>query len=141
MTPQEELKTINDAIALATARKAELENELDNPKYPDGTPGYLWDGTEYKSSLVSLINTVDTDNPYSGTAISDEYRYSSYKNFAPIETAILGMKYRHEAGKQENLSRKDHILKICDDGREASGIVEMLDWSTPFDYYIIKRYK
>ncbi len=135
-----EVQALKDAIKLAEKRLAEIEK----PRYPDGTPGYLWDDIDHKDLLVSLINTVDTKNPYSGTVMNGEYKYSSYKNFTPLETCIMGMRYENTG--EYPWHDKDLVLVVFNSGNEASGDAGRYTFdidessSSIKYYYIIKRF-
>ncbi len=139
-----EVQTLKDAIKLAEKRLAEIEK----PRYPDGTLGYLWDGIAHKNKLASLINTVDTDNPYSGTTIDGGYKYFSYKNFTPLETAILGMRYENTGVYPGH--GKDLVMVIFNTGIEGAGTAGGFLWASRKHetsdlcikyYYIIKRFE
>ncbi len=136
-----EVQTLKDAIKLAEKRLAEIEK----PSYPDGTPGYLWDDIENSGMLASLINTVDTNNPYSGTTINGGYRYQPHKNFTPLETCIMGMRYEN-TGEYPGHG-DDFVMVVFNYGNEAIGnagryIFDINKSSTSIKYYyIIKRFE
>ncbi len=136
-----EVQALKDAIKLAEKRLAEIEK----PKYPDGTTGYLWDDIESSGMLVSLINTGDTNNPYSGTTLNGRYRYQPHKNFAPLETCIMGMRYENTGeypGHEE-----DFLLVVFNTGKESVNRSNDYYWglnawdSSIKYYYIIKRFE
>ncbi len=136
-----EVQTLKDAIKLAEKRLAEIEK----PSYPDGTPGYLWDDIENSGMLASLINTVDTNNPYSGTTINGGYRYQPHKNFTPLETCIMGMRYENTGEYPGH--EKDLVVVGFGDGSEScqnAGYYTFNLRSCHIDikyYYIIKRHE
>ncbi len=145
MTPKEELKTINDAIALATARKAELENELEEHNDQEGTPGYLWNTDFDCRVLVNLIYTGIWHYPYSGTGIGDGFRHGAYRNFTPLETCIMGMRYENTGVYPGH--EKDLVVVGFGDGSEScqnAGYYTFNLRSCPSDikyHYIIKRFE
>ncbi len=136
-----EVQTLKDAIKIAEKRLAEIEK----PRYPDGTSGYLWDDIECKGIFVSLINTVDKNNPYSGTAINNGYKYASYKNFTPLETCIMGMRYENTGVYPGH--GNDLVLVVFNSGNEASGDAGRYKFGLHIKctlikyYYIIKRFE
>ncbi len=145
MTPQEELKTIDDAIALATARKAEIEKELEKHKYPEGAPGYLFNDDTHRNSLANLIYTDNPNLPYSGKSMNGGFRYGDYKNFAPLETCIMGMRYEN-TGVYPGHS-DDGVMVELTAGRKVFGEAWKFKWgytgssTNIVSYYIIKRYE
>jgi len=135
-----QIKALNERTEILQQVYDELAAEKDKPEYPDGTPGWFWDGSEKQRYFGWLINNnLPTTWPFCRTG-DNNIRYDSHKYFEPLTEVILPMPIEYNGGIYLG-NKNDHLLVEYIHGRVVSGKARELIWPDrkKVHYWLIKR--